>query len=40
VLSLVVVRDLLYFNLGVDRFQVEFPTVSITTRQSGAAPGT
>ncbi len=39
VLSLVVVGIFSYFNLGVDRFpKVEFPTVSITTRQSGAAP--
>jgi HAE1 family hydrophobic/amphiphilic exporter-1 len=39
VLSLVVVGVFSYFNLGVDRFpKVEFPTVSITTRQAGAAP--
>ena len=39
VLSLVVVGVFSYFNLGVDRFpKVEFPTVSITTRQPGAAP--
>jgi hydrophobic/amphiphilic exporter-1 (mainly G- bacteria), HAE1 family len=39
VLSLVVVGVFSYFNLGVDRFpKVEFPTISITTRQAGAAP--
>jgi HAE1 family hydrophobic/amphiphilic exporter-1 len=39
VLSLVVVGVFSYFNLGVDRFpKVEFPTVSVTTRQAGAAP--
>ncbi len=39
VLSLVVVGVFSYFNLGVDRFpKVDFPTVSITTRQTGAAP--
>ncbi|MGH7302688.1 MAG: efflux RND transporter permease subunit [Candidatus Rokuibacteriota bacterium] len=39
VLSLVVVGVFSYFNLGVDRFpKVEFPTVSVTTRQTGAAP--
>jgi HAE1 family hydrophobic/amphiphilic exporter-1 len=39
VLSLVVVGAFSYFNLGVDRFpKVEFPTVSVTTRQTGAAP--
>ncbi|MGH7302053.1 MAG: efflux RND transporter permease subunit, partial [Candidatus Rokuibacteriota bacterium] len=39
VLSLVVVGVFSYFNLGVDRFpRVEFPTVSVTTRQTGAAP--
>ncbi len=39
VLSLVVVGAFSYFQLGVDRFpKVEFPVVSITTRQAGAAP--
>jgi len=39
VLSLVVVGVFSYFTLGVDRFpKVDFPTVSITTRQTGAAP--
>ncbi len=39
VLSLVVVGAFSYFNLGVDRFpKVDFPTVSMTTRQPGAAP--
>ena len=39
VLSLVVVGVFSYFNLGVDRFpKVEFPMVSVTTRQTGAAP--
>ncbi|HSF07064.1 MAG TPA: efflux RND transporter permease subunit [Methylomirabilota bacterium] len=39
ILSLVVVGVFSYFNLGVDRFpKVDFPTVSITTRQTGAAP--
>ncbi len=39
ILSLVVVGSFSYFNLGVDRFpKVEFPMVSVTTRQQGAAP--
>src|SRR3990172_2767841 len=39
ILSLVVVGVFSYFNLGVDRFpKVEFPVVSITIRQPGAAP--
>jgi HAE1 family hydrophobic/amphiphilic exporter-1 len=39
VLSLVVVGIFSYFNLGVDRFpKVEFPVVSVTIRQTGAAP--
>jgi HAE1 family hydrophobic/amphiphilic exporter-1 len=39
VLSLVVVGAFSYFRLGVDRFpRVEFPIVSVTTRQPGAAP--
>ena len=39
VLSLVVVGIFSYFNLGVDRFpKVEFPIVSVTIRQPGAAP--
>ncbi len=39
VLTLVVVGIFSYFNLGVDRFpRVDFPMVSITTRQTGAAP--
>ena len=39
VLSLVVVGAFSYGRLGVDRFpKVEFPTVSVTVRQTGAAP--
>ena len=39
VLSLVVVGAFSYFRLGVDLFpKVDFPSVSITTRQTGAAP--
>jgi HAE1 family hydrophobic/amphiphilic exporter-1 len=39
VLSLVVVGIFSYFNLGVDRFpKVDFPVVSVTVRQTGAAP--
>src|SRR5918995_1338453 len=39
VLSLVVVGAFSYLQLGVDRFpKVEFPMVSVTTKQSGAAP--
>jgi HAE1 family hydrophobic/amphiphilic exporter-1 len=39
VLSLVVVGVFAYFQLGVDRFpKVDFPMVSVTTRQTGAAP--
>jgi HAE1 family hydrophobic/amphiphilic exporter-1 len=39
ILSLVVVGVFSYFNLGVDRFpKVEFPVVSVTIRQPGAAP--
>jgi HAE1 family hydrophobic/amphiphilic exporter-1 len=39
ILSLVVVGIFSYFNLGVDRFpKVEFPVVSVTIRQPGAAP--
>jgi HAE1 family hydrophobic/amphiphilic exporter-1 len=39
ILTLVVVGVFGYFRLGVDRFpKVEFPTVSITIRQTGAAP--
>jgi len=39
ILSLVVVGAFSYFNLGVDRFpKVDSPTVSVTTRQDGAAP--
>ena len=39
VLSLVVVGAFSYFRLGVDLFpKVDFPMVSITTRQVGAAP--
>ncbi len=39
ILSLVVVGAFSYFNLGVDRFpKVEFPVVSVTIRQPGAAP--
>jgi HAE1 family hydrophobic/amphiphilic exporter-1 len=39
VLSLVVVGAFSYFRLGVDLFpKVDFPSVSVTTRQTGAAP--
>jgi HAE1 family hydrophobic/amphiphilic exporter-1 len=39
VLSLVVVGAFSYLQLGVDRFpKVDFPMVSVTTRQTGAAP--
>jgi HAE1 family hydrophobic/amphiphilic exporter-1 len=39
VLSLVVVGLFAYFRLGVDLFpKVDFPVVTVTTRQSGAAP--
>src|SRR5262245_3840218 len=39
VLALVVVGIFSYFELGVDRFpKVDFPTVSVTIRQPGAAP--
>jgi hydrophobic/amphiphilic exporter-1 (mainly G- bacteria), HAE1 family len=39
VLSLVVVGAFSYVNLGVDLFpKVDFPIVSVTTRQPGAAP--
>src|SRR6266508_1406770 len=39
VLSLVVVGVFSYFRLGVDLFpKVDFPIVSVTTRQEGAAP--
>jgi hydrophobic/amphiphilic exporter-1 (mainly G- bacteria), HAE1 family len=39
VLALVVVGVFSYFELGVDRFpKVDFPTVSVTIRQPGAAP--
>ena len=39
VLSLIVVGAFSYFRLGVDLFpKVDFPSVSITTRQTGAAP--
>src|SRR5688500_11382016 len=39
VLALVVVGAFSYLQLGVDRFpKVEFPMVSVTTKQSGAAP--
>jgi HAE1 family hydrophobic/amphiphilic exporter-1 len=39
VLSLVVVGLFSYFSLGVDLFpKVDFPIVTVTTRQSGAAP--
>jgi HAE1 family hydrophobic/amphiphilic exporter-1 len=39
VLALVVVGGFAYFTLGVDRFpKVDFPNVSVTIRQTGAAP--
>ncbi len=39
ILALVVVGVFSYFELGVDRFpKVDFPTVSVTIRQPGAAP--
>jgi len=39
VLSLVVVGVFAYFQLGVDLFpKVDFPIITVTTRQSGAAP--
>ena len=39
VLALVVVGAFSYLQLGVDRFpKVEFPVVSVTTKQTGAAP--
>ena len=39
VLALVVVGAFSYFTLGVDRFpKVDFPNVSVTIRQTGAAP--
>jgi HAE1 family hydrophobic/amphiphilic exporter-1 len=39
VLSLVVVGGFSYFRLGVDLFpKVDFPMVTVTTRQAGAAP--
>ena len=39
ILSLVVVGVFAYFRLGVDLFpKVDFPVVTVTTRQSGAAP--
>jgi hydrophobic/amphiphilic exporter-1 (mainly G- bacteria), HAE1 family len=39
ILSLVVVGAFSYFRLGVDLFpKVDFPVVSVTTRQVGAAP--
>jgi hydrophobic/amphiphilic exporter-1 (mainly G- bacteria), HAE1 family len=39
VLSLVVVGVFSYFNLGVDLFpKVDFPIITVTTRQTGAAP--
>jgi HAE1 family hydrophobic/amphiphilic exporter-1 len=39
VLSLVVVGVFSYFNLGVDLFpKVDFPIITVTTRQAGAAP--
>ncbi len=39
ILSLVVVGAFSYFRLGVDLFpKVDFPTVSVITRQTGAAP--
>ncbi|MFB3819368.1 MAG: efflux RND transporter permease subunit [Candidatus Methylomirabilales bacterium] len=39
VLSLVIVGLFSYFRLGVDLFpKVDFPIVTVTTRQSGAAP--
>src|SRR5215211_8041048 len=38
-LALVVLGIVSFFGLGVDRFpKVDFPTVSVTTRQEGAAP--
>ncbi len=39
ILSLVVVGTFAYFTLGVDLFpKVDFPVITVTTRQSGAAP--
>jgi HAE1 family hydrophobic/amphiphilic exporter-1 len=39
ILSLVVVGGFAYFQLGVDLFpKVDFPIVTVTTRQTGAAP--
>jgi HAE1 family hydrophobic/amphiphilic exporter-1 len=39
VLSLVVVGVFSYFNLGVDLYpKVDFPIITVTTRQTGAAP--
>ena len=39
VLSLVVVGVFAYFQLGVDLFpKVDFPIITVTTRQAGAAP--
>ena len=39
ILSLVVVGVFSYFRLGVDLFpKVDFPIITVTTRQSGAAP--
>jgi HAE1 family hydrophobic/amphiphilic exporter-1 len=39
VLSLAVVGVFAYFRLGVDLFpKVDFPMITVTTRQSGAAP--
>ena len=39
VLSLVVVGIFSYFKLGLDRFpKVDFPMITVTTRQTGAAP--
>ena len=39
VLSLVVVGYFAYLQLGVDRFpKVDFPTITITTHLTGAAP--
>jgi multidrug efflux pump subunit AcrB len=39
VLSLVVVGVFAYFQLGVDIFpKVDFPIITVTTRQAGAAP--
>src|SRR6266542_1947703 len=38
-LLLVVIGGFSYFHLGVDRFpKVDFPTITITTRLTGAAP--